>query len=57
MHKVLPFQFCPSNKCWHNTTITTKATDFTPPTNVFNPFVPNKSFLYPLKTSEDRKVF
>ena len=27
------------------------------PTEVLNPFVPNAPFLYPLKTSEIRKVF
>ena len=25
--------------------------------NTFNPFVPNAPFLYPLKASENRKVF
>ena len=27
------------------------------PANIFNPFVPNAPFLYPLKTSENCKVF
>ena len=33
-------------------------TEFTIPTELlFNPFVPNAPFLYPLKTSENLKVF
>ena len=25
--------------------------------SIFNPFIPNAPFLYPLKTSENRKIF